>query len=268
MAESINVVNVKKFGVIIPARYGSSRLPGKPLRMVCGKSLIVHVYENALLARAHFTIVATDDSRIADAIRAVGGDVELTSSSHQNGTERLAEVIEKRRFEGDTIVVNVQGDEPLLDPEHISIVAASLAQHPQAGISTLATPIRQSHDIANPDVVKVVVDRQNHAMYFSRAAIPWLRDVYPLQPDAEIPRSYSHCVLRHIGVYGYRAETLLRLASLPTCDYEKAESLEQLRALYRGIAIHVSVVDDYLARGVDTEDDLKFVEDHMARQRR
>lgn len=251
------------FGIVIPARYGAERLPGKPLRLIGGKTLIVHVYENALRANANFTIVATDDARIAEAVRAVGGDVELTASTHRSGTERLAEVVEKRSIEGHTIIVNVQGDEPLLEPRHIVMVAESLRQDPGAGISTLAVPIRDSSDVSNPNVVKVVLNRQGRAMYFSRAPIPWLRDSYPLPVGADIPSSHSNDILQHIGVYGYRAETLTRLAALPACDYEAAESLEQLRALYWGIGIHVSVVTDSPSRGVDTEDDLKRVESYL-----
>jgi 3-deoxy-manno-octulosonate cytidylyltransferase (CMP-KDO synthetase) len=260
--------NAPEFGVIIPARFGSSRLPGKPLRLICGKPLIVHVYQNALRANAEFTIVATDDTRIAEAIRAIGGDVELTSSSHRSGTDRLAEVAEKRRFGSDTVVVNLQGDEPLLDPANVRTVAESLMRNRGAGISTLATPIRHSRDVLNPNIVKVVIDQCGYAKYFSRAPIPWVRDAYPLPPGTDVPLAGPVNTLQHIGVYGYRTETLLRLASLPACDYENAESLEQLRALYWNIAVHVSVVERGPTRGVDTEEDLRFVEHELAAMHR
>ncbi len=251
-------------GVIIPARFGASRLPGKPMRLICGKPLIVHVYQNALRAKADFTIVATDDTRIAEAIRAIGGDVELTSPSHRSGTDRLAEVAEKRRFGIDTLVVNIQGDEPLLDPANVRTVAESLMRNPGAAVSTLAAPIRHSRDVLNPNIVKVVIDKWGYAKYFSRAPIPWVRDSYPLPPETDVALANAASTLQHIGIYGYRTETLLRLASLPACDYEKAESLEQLRALYWNIAVHVSVVERGPTRGVDTEEDLRFVEQELA----
>ena len=249
-----------EFGIIIPARFGSVRLPGKPLQLICGKPLIVHVYENALRANADFTIVATDDSRIAEVVQSIGGDVELTSSRHQSGTDRLAEVVERRHIGNDVIIINIQGDEPLLDPSSILSVASSLVNHPTTGIATLASPITCAREVLDTNVVKVIVDHEGYAQYFSRAAVPWLRDAYPLTPDAEIPAEYRGRILRHLGVYGYRSETLLKIASLPTCLYEKAESLEQLRALYWGIRVHVSVVNCSDVRGVDTEEDLIFVE--------
>jgi 3-deoxy-manno-octulosonate cytidylyltransferase (CMP-KDO synthetase) len=249
-----------RFGIIIPARFGATRLPGKPLRIICGKPLIAHVYENALRANADFTIVATDDVRIAEAIEQLGGEVELTSSDHVSGTDRLAEVIARRQFEPSTIVVNLQGDEPLLDPALVSIVAASLVDRPDAGIATIATPITESRELFDPNVVKVVVDHRGYAQYFSRAAIPWLREVYPLASDAEFPADCHGISLRHVGIYGYRVRSLLKIASLPQCDNERFEALEQLRALFWGIPIHVSVVHEAATRSVDTELDLEFVE--------
>ena len=249
-----------KMGIIIPSRFGAVRLSGKPLRLICGKPLIVHVYENALRANADFTIVATDDLRIAEAVEAIGGDVELTSSNHLSGTDRLAEVVEKRQITKDTIIINIQGDEPLLDPALVTVIASALVSHPTTGMTTIASPISTSREIFDANVVKVVIDHQGYAQYFSRAAVPWLRDSFPLAPESTVPAAYKDQILRHVGLYGYRSETLLRIASLPSCHYERAESLEQLRALYWGIRVHVSVVEGSPARGVNTEEDLKFVE--------
>lgn len=249
-----------KFGIMIPSRFGATRLPGKPLRIIRGKPLIAHVYENALRANADFTIVATDDIRVAEVIRQLGGDVELTSTNHVSGTDRLAEAIIKRRIEPNKIVVNLQGDEPLLDPALVSTVVSSLVDRPNAGIATIATPITESRDLFDSNVVKVVLDHGGYAQHFSRAAIPWLRGTFPLAPDAEIPVSCRGIWLRHIGVYGYRAHSLLKMASLPQCDNERLESLEQLRALHWGIPIFVSIVREAVTRGVDTELDLEFVE--------
>jgi 3-deoxy-manno-octulosonate cytidylyltransferase (CMP-KDO synthetase) len=252
-----------KIGIIIPSRFGATRLPGKPLRMICGKPLIVHVYENALLAKADFVIVATDDSRIVETIHSIGGDVELTSSEHVNGTDRLSEVITRRNISPDTIIVNVQGDEPLLDPELITLVAAALMNRPAAGISTLATPISHSREIFDSNVVKVVVDNQNYARYFTRAPVPWHRDEFPLEIGTELASELMSSFLRHVGVYAYRAQTLAQIASMPSCAYELAESLEQLRALWWGVAIHVSVIEGAHSCGVDTEEDLALIERMM-----
>jgi len=248
------------FIIVIPARYGATRLPGKPLRMLCGKPLIAHVYENALRANASVTLVATDDPKIAAAVLAVGGDVEMTMGHHNSGTERLAEVVEKRGVAADTIVVNVQGDEPLLEPELVIAVANALHQRPLARLATLASPLAHARDIFDPNVVKVVLDHEGYAQYFSRAPIPWDRDLFPLAVDGECPGENVQFALRHHGVYAYRASTLLDLKSMPRSPYEGVESLEQLRALHWGLKIHVTVVDTGPARGVDTEADLNYVE--------
>jgi 3-deoxy-manno-octulosonate cytidylyltransferase (CMP-KDO synthetase) len=256
----------EKFGIIIPARLGSTRLPGKPLRIICGKPLIAHVYENALRANAAFTIVATDDSTVAETIQLMGGDVELTSSDHTSGTDRLAEVVKRRQIDPNTIIVNLQGDEPLLNPTLVSTVVFSLVNHPNAGIATIATPIAESRELFDSNVVKVVIDHAGYAQYFSRSAIPWLREAFPLAPDAALPAGCRRSSLRHVGLYGYRALSLLQVASLPQCDYEQLEALEQLRALYWGMRIHVSVVHEANTRGVDTESDLEFVEQVLSRR--
>jgi 3-deoxy-manno-octulosonate cytidylyltransferase (CMP-KDO synthetase) len=246
------------FGIVIPARYGSERLPGKPLRDVCGKPLVVRVLENAERAGARFVIVATDDSRIAEAVTAAGGDALLTSPDHVSGTDRLAEVAAKKALAPDTVLVNLQGDEPLLEPKLVGLVARALEQNPAAGVATLATPIRHAREVFDPNVVKVVLAASGLAHYFSRAPIPWQRQAFKGEwPAAELPSGSSF--LRHIGLYAYRVSTLHALSAAEPAPAERAEQLEQLRALWLGIPIHVSVVAEAPAHGVDTEQDLERV---------
>lgn len=245
------------FGIIIPARYASTRLPGKPLRAIAGKPLIQWVYENALRAGAEFVWVATDDERIEQAVRAFGGEVVMTSSTHQTGTDRLAEVVKKREVPAETIIVNVQGDEPLLPVAAIQDVAQLLAQQEAAGIATLAHPLSTVAELFNPNVVKVVLNERGFASYFSRAPIPWVRDAFAAGKPDELPAGVTF--LRHVGLYAYRARSLEALSALPAAPTEQAESLEQLRALYCGIQICVSVVHEALPPGVDTEEDLEGV---------
>ncbi len=250
------------FGVVIPARYASERLPGKPLRDLGGKPMIVRVLENARRSGAGWVLVATDDPRIADAVTAAGGEAVLTSPEHPSGTDRLAEVARLRGLGDDTIVVNVQGDEPLLDPEFVLLVAQALEQNPRAGIATLATPIHDAADVLNPNVVKVTVARSGLAITFSRAPLPWLRAVFS-GPREQITLPQPSDFLRHIGLYAYRAKTLAELAAQPPVWLEKAESLEQLRALWLGIPIHVTTVGEPPGHGVDTEEDLARVRAHF-----
>lgn len=244
------------FGIVIPARMASQRLPGKPLLDLGGKPMIVRVFENARRAGAEFVTVATDDPRIAEVVREAGGDAVLTSPHHASGTDRLAEVAATRRLDPDTILVNVQGDEPLLEAEYVVQVAKALEQNPLAGIATLATPIHAASDVFNPNVVKVVTARSGLALYFSRAPIPWLRSEFTdlSRPVLELPHHSSF--LRHIGLYAYRVKTLLALAAEQPAALEPAESLEQLRALWLGIPIHVTTVARPPGHGVDTEEDL------------
>ncbi len=248
------------FGIIIPARYGSQRLPGKPLRIIAGKPLIVHVYENALRVNADFTVLATDDERIAEVIGRVGGDVELTASTHLNGTERLAEVVQKRGLAKDPIIVNVQGDEPLLQPGLVRKAASSLMQDSRASLSTLASRLTSVRDAFDPNVVKVVFDREGFALYFSRAPIPWARDAFCASAVMALTPAQLPAMYRHWGIYAYRAETLLALKELPPGPEETAECLEQLRALHFGFKMAVAVVECGPERGVDTEEDLAVVE--------
>lgn len=245
------------FRVVIPARFASTRLPGKPLRAIAGRPMIQHVLERAAAAGAAGVVVATDDERIAAACRACGGDVEMTSSDHPSGTDRLAEVAARRGYADDDIIVNVQGDEPLLAPANVAQVAALLAATPQAAIATLATPVLSHEEFMDPNAVKVVRDRRGLALYFSRAPIPWPR-------DAALAGDAGHAgwggALRHIGLYAYRVAALRALAGMAPTPLEAGERLEQLRALENGLTIAVAVATVAPGPGVDTEADLARVE--------
>ncbi len=239
---------------IVPARYASTRFPGKPLALIAGKPLIQRVVERCRLASAlGEVIVATDDRRIADTA-AKFARVELTSPDHPSGSDRIAEVA--GRLECDAIV-NIQGDEPLIDPQVIDAVAAALGQ---AEMSTAATPIRAAEDYENPNVVKVVVNAAGRALYFSRRTIPYLREAASRSVSEQLA---AFPFLKHLGIYGYRRETLLRLVRWPVSRLEAAEKLEQLRALDNGIAIAVvTVAHDSI--GVDTPEDVARVEKLLA----
>lgn len=234
-----------EFRVVIPSRYASSRLPGKPLADVAGKPMISWVCERALASGAAEVCVATDDERIAAAVHDTGATVELTSADHESGTDRIAEVAAKRQWPGDAIVVNVQGDEPLMPPKLVSQVADVLRSDVEASVATLVTPIDSDDEWRDPNVVRVVLDRDNRALYFSRAPIPWPR-------DGAMPRAD-----RHIGLYAYRVAALLELAATPPCDLEQIEKLEQLRALWLGMKIAVAEAVEVPPRGVDTQADLE-----------
>lgn len=247
------------FGIVIPARYASSRLPGKPLLPLAGKPMIVRVWENACRVGAAFVWVATDDERIAQAVQAAGGEVVMTRGDHESGTDRLAEVVEKKSLADDTIVVNVQGDEPLLEAEFVRSVADALLARPFAGIATLATPVRTAAELFDPNVVKVVTDARGMALTFSRAPMPWVRDTFrPGVITETLPT--SHTFLRHVGLYAYTSGTLRKLAATAPVSLERMESLEQLRALWLGIPIHVSITDQPPGYGVDTAEDLARAE--------
>ena len=246
------------FKVVIPARYGSSRLPGKPLLDLAGKPLIRHVYERACRSAAEEVVVATDDARIEQACRGFGADVEMTRAAHRSGTDRIAEVIERRGWPGGTLVVNLQGDEPCMPPQLLDQVAGGLAAHPRAGMSTLAHPIRDPDALFDPHVVKVVTDADGFALYFSRAPIPWHRDEFPGGRHA-LPTGGQF--LRHIGLYAYRAEFLERFVAWAPAPLELAESLEQLRVLWHGGVIHVGLAAGEPGPGVDTASDVQRVLD-------
>ncbi|MBY5961984.1 3-deoxy-manno-octulosonate cytidylyltransferase [Marinobacter nauticus] len=245
------------FTVVIPARYASSRLPGKPLAMIAGKPMIQHVCERANESRASRVVVATDDARIEEACRGFGAEVIMTSPNHASGTDRLEEVARKLQLDPDHRVVNVQGDEPLIPSELINQVADNLEQYQEAAIATLCERIHDARQVFNPNVVKVVFDARGMAHYFSRAPIPWARDFWSAgaaTQDVDLPDGIGY--FRHIGIYGYRASVLSEFVTWLPAPSERVESLEQLRALYNGALIHVDVADRPPAPGVDTEEDL------------
>ncbi|MBD3633921.1 MAG: 3-deoxy-manno-octulosonate cytidylyltransferase [Methylophaga sp.] len=248
------------FKIVIPARYASSRLPGKPLLDIAGKPMIQHVYERACESDADTVIIATDDQRIADAATRFGADVCMTADHHRSGTDRLAEVAQNRGFADEDIVINVQGDEPCLPALLINQVAADLAQHPQADMASLFSRIKQEKQVFDPNVVKVVMDGNGYALYFSRAPIPWMRDHF--NTDSTLPPELPH--YRHIGLYGYRAAFLKHYSELTPCLLETEESLEQLRALFHGKKIHMTEALISAGHGVDTEADLLAVREILA----
>jgi 3-deoxy-manno-octulosonate cytidylyltransferase (CMP-KDO synthetase) len=247
---------------VIPARYHSTRLPGKPLAELGGKPLIEHVYRRTAACRGlDGVIVATDDDRIADAVRAFGGLVRMTNLSHRSGTDRLAEVARALDHE---LIVNVQGDEPLIEPAMIEQAVTPLLDDPSIVMSTLRRRFERESEMRDPNVVKVVVDRRGSALYFSRSVIPFVRDSdSPSLADSD---SRPYCY-KHIGLYVYRRHFLLTLAHLPPTPLERAEALEQLRALEHGYRILV-VETAYDSVGVDTPEDLERVRQLMAAETR
>jgi 3-deoxy-manno-octulosonate cytidylyltransferase (CMP-KDO synthetase) len=247
-----------RFRVAIPARYASTRLPGKPLREIAGRPMIEHVYSRALASGAQEVMIATDDPRIQEVAEGFGATVCMTATTHLSGTDRLAEVATRRGWSDQDIIVNLQGDEPLMPPALIRQVAVGLDTHPAAGISTVCSRIQTAHQIFDPHVVKVVRDEQGYALYFSRAPIPYHRDEFSKSRD-KIPAGADY--FRHIGLYAYRAGVLRRYPQLPACMLEQIESLEQLRALWNGIRIQVLETAEAPPVGVDTEQDLTRVED-------
>ncbi len=249
------------FVVVIPARYASERLPGKPLREIAGKPMIRHVYERALASGAAEVVVATDDERIERAVKSFGGDACMTSTRHRSGSERLAEAIDLRDYGEDRIVVNLQGDEPLMPPELIHQVAEDLEHHSRADVTTLCSRIEEAAELFDPHTVKVVMDRAGYALYFSRAPVPWDRDAFDGTTE-RLPESAEH--YRHIGLYAYRAGYLRRYTALPPCPPERMESLEQLRVLWHGGNIHVSIAALPPGPGVDTPQDLEKVANFLA----
>ena len=244
------------YTVVIPARYGSTRLPGKPLLQINGKPMVQRVWEQARRSDAERVVIATDDVRIFDVARAFGADACMTSAEHPSGTDRLQQVVEKLQLAPDHIVVNVQGDEPLIPPQVINQVAANLGSQAHAGIATLCEEIRSIEALTNPNVVKVVCDARGMALYFSRATIPWPRDAF-MQGQGTMPRSGTW--YRHIGIYAYRTGFLHQFVSWPPAPQEQLECLEQLRALHNGVGIHVETALLRVPGGVDTEEDLENV---------
>ncbi|MCI0910863.1 MULTISPECIES: 3-deoxy-manno-octulosonate cytidylyltransferase [Pseudomonas] len=244
------------FTVVIPARLRSTRLPGKPLLLIAGKPMVQHVWEQARKSGAGRVVIATDDASIVEACQAFGAEVLMTRADHESGTDRLAEVAAQLGLPADAIVVNVQGDEPLIPPVIIDQVAANLAAHPEAGIATLAEPIHDPETVFNPNAVKVVSDKNGLALSFSRAPLPWARDVFANDRN-QLPQGVPY--RRHIGMYAYRVGFLQDFVSWGPCWLEQTEALEQLRALWHGVRIHVADAIEAPAVGVDTAHDLERV---------
>jgi 3-deoxy-manno-octulosonate cytidylyltransferase (CMP-KDO synthetase) len=244
------------FKVVIPARMRSTRLPGKMLADIAGKPLVAWVAERAAASGAAGVFIATDHDDIAKAVAALGWKALSTSSAHETGTDRLAEAAAMLGLGPEEIVVNVQGDEPLIDPRLIREVAAALAAHPEAAIATAAHPIDSAASFFDPNVVKVVLDAEGHAQYFSRAPIPYARDAFARGRDA-LPQGFP--ALRHIGIYAYRARFLAEYAKLEPTAAERFEALEQLRALGHGYRIAVALWHEPMEAGVDTQADLERV---------
>ncbi|MBN7819945.1 3-deoxy-manno-octulosonate cytidylyltransferase [Bowmanella yangjiangensis] len=245
-----------KFTCIIPARYASTRFPGKPLVDIHGKPMIQHVVERAMESGANRVVVATDDERIAEVVKSFGGQVCMTGRHHESGTERLAEVVDILGLDADEIVVNVQGDEPFIPASIIQQVAENLNQHRQAEMATLAVRLTDVEELFNPNVVKVVTDKLGYALYFSRATIPYDRARFL---DADSIDEIGDYYLRHIGIYAYRAGFIKQYVNMTPSGLEQIESLEQLRVLWHGEKIHVDVALQAPPAGIDTPDDLARV---------
>ncbi len=248
------------FTVVIPARYGSSRLPGKPLLDIAGKPMIQRVWEQACECSADQVVIATDDERIEQVAQSFGARVCMTSPDHPSGTDRLQQVVQDLALPSEHIVVNVQGDEPLMPAAVIDQVANNLQQNESAAIATLSEPITDLEELRNPNAVKVVCDENGLALYFSRAAIPWPREHFSTESLA-MPTTGSWD--RHIGIYAYRTEFLHQFVTWPPAPLEQLEQLEQLRALYHGVRIHVAQAAQKVPAGVDTEEDLNAVRAHF-----
>jgi 3-deoxy-manno-octulosonate cytidylyltransferase (CMP-KDO synthetase) len=246
------------FKIVIPARLGSTRLPRKVLREIQGKPLIRYVWEAACASGAEQVVIAADDPLVQAAARGFGADACLTSAAHQSGTDRVHEVAQMRGWPADALVVNLQGDEPLMPPALIREAAQLLRDDARADIATLCHPLHEAAEWHNPNMVKVVMDAAGYALYFSRAPIPWRRDAVSGTEQAALhfPAGMAY---RHIGLYAYRVGSLARFSLLPPSSLEQCEALEQLRALAHGLRIKLAVTDLPPPRGVDTEEDLQAV---------
>ncbi|RME35242.1 MAG: 3-deoxy-manno-octulosonate cytidylyltransferase [Gammaproteobacteria bacterium] len=253
---------MSRFTVIIPARYASSRLPGKPLLEIAGEPMIRHVHRRAEESGATRIVIATDDQRVAEVARGFGAEVCMTRPDHGSGTDRLAEAVTLLGLAEEEIVVNVQGDEPLLPGTLIRQVAGLLERHPGAAIATLCEPLRQADGIFDPHIVKVVRDQEGYALYFSRAPIPWWREGFDRGGCSGSPPADSTWQ-RHIGLYAYRVASLARFTAWPTAPLEELECLEQLRALWHGERIVVAEATEPAGHGVDTPADLERVREAL-----
>ncbi|HED32810.1 MAG TPA: 3-deoxy-manno-octulosonate cytidylyltransferase [Gammaproteobacteria bacterium] len=238
------------FHIVIPARYASSRFPGKPLVKINGKTMLQHVYDVAKKSSASSIVIATDDQRIMDAAQVFCDQVLMTSDQHHSGTDRLAQVCQIKQWADDEIVVNLQGDEPLTPVALLQQVANNLHSNQSASIATLSTPLQSIEEIDDPDIVKLVADIDGYALYFSRASIPFQRDGGQ--------RTINHCY-RHLGIYAYRVSFLNAYRQMPQCELEMIEKLEQLRAMYNGHKIHVQQAIELPGPGIDTPEDLEKI---------
>lgn len=245
------------FSIVIPARYDSTRLPGKPLRMIAGRPLIQHVHDRAAASGARRVLIATDDMRIKEVAERFGAEVCLTSGGHTSGTDRIAEAVAALGYEDDDIVVNLQGDEPLVPVANLQQVAANLTAQPEVGAATLCERITHAAMLFDPHVVKVVADHRGYALYFTRAAVPWDRQGFTGH-DVALSAGAPH--FRHIGLYAYRAGFLKAFVTWPPCALEVTEALEQLRILWYGRKVHVAEAVAPCPPGVDTEGDLARLE--------
>ncbi|MDF2529212.1 MAG: 3-deoxy-manno-octulosonate cytidylyltransferase [Gammaproteobacteria bacterium] len=239
--------------IIIPARYASSRLPGKPLLDIGGKPMLQHVYELALRCRFDSVVIATDDKRIFDFAESLGAKVCMTDPNHPTGTDRAAEVMRLLGYEDDDIIIGLQGDEPLIPISNVIQVADNLEQNPDANMATLCERMWDLKDIMNPNMVKVTFDIKGYALYFSRAPIPWARESFPHSLPAEAE------YFLHVGIYGYRGSFLRHYSELASAPIERCEALEQLRVLWHGGKIHVDIAKDHNPPGVNTAEDLELV---------
>ncbi len=263
---------MKDFKVVIPARFGSTRLPGKPLADLHGLPMVVRVVRQAEQSGAAAVVVATDDERVRAAVESAGGEACLTRPDHPSGSDRIMEVAEQMGWAGDAIVVNVQGDEPLIPPQVIGQVADLLLQDPDTGVATLCEPITDLAQVFDPNVVKVVRGEDGFARYFSRAPLPYAREVFPAATDqarrsggvAAGPVPEARAWFRHIGIYGYRLAALRQFVGLPVAALERIEALEQLRLVAHGIGIRVAEAAAAVPPGVDTESDLERVRRQLA----
>lgn len=271
------------FHAVIPARHASTRLPGKPLLPIAGKPMVVRVAEQAAQSGAQQIWVATDHHAIANVVHEYGFKACLTKDTHASGTDRIAEVVEQQGWPDDTIVVNAQGDEPLIPPSLIRAVAQHLHDHPECAIATACHRIHDEASLRNPNIVKTILDKRGNALYFSRAPIPYPRDAFmvlassagrddcPSSPRGEVRRGALPAdlpVLRHIGLYAYRASFLRAYGKLAPAAIEQFEALEQLRALYHGYKIGVFITEQAPPGGVDTEQDLQAVRQYFDNNRR
>lgn len=244
-----------EFHVIIPARYESKRLPKKLLLDIAGKPMLQHVYENSVASGAESVVIATDDERISEVAEKFGAKVCMTSSDHQSGTERLSEAVDAMDYDEDEIVVCVQGDEPLLPADMIRMLAQDLDTHDNVKVTSICEPIKNPDELFDPNAVKVVLNRRNYAMYFSRAPIPW--EINSFENRNNIQMTGNH--FRHVGIYAYRVDFLKDYMEWSTSPLESLESLEQLRILWNGGRIHMTISKKEIPQGVDTKEDLERV---------